>query len=154
VAIADALIVDHQIASFAATECDDFVARHPNHFNVLGFGHAEHLQDEIGDLSRTLNLKNFVLFPVEIDLVWILRVAQLARTNLINCRQTLVLVIIETTSTEPLLQAFEMDVAARPHAVAGRNQRVLNLARLLLVLIFVFGVSFVFIGVVTEANTA
>ena len=64
------------------------------------------------------------------------------------------MVVIESTTPKPLLEALEMDVAARACALAWRNQRVLNPLWLLFVGSLIFLHISSFISIVTEADSA
>ena len=154
VPIADALIVYHQIASFATTQSHDFVSRHPNDLDVLSFGHAQHLKHEVWHLLGSLNLEDLVLLPIQIDLIGILCVAQFAGANLVDRRQALGLIVIEATSAEPFLQALEVDVATGPCTVARGDQRVLHSPWLLFAVRLLFLDLEHLIGIVAEANAA
>ena len=87
-------------------------------------------------------------------MVRILCIAQLTRAYLVDRCQALSLVVIESTTPKPLLEALEMDVAARACALAWRNQRVLNPLWLLFVGSLIFLHISCFISIVTEADSA
>ena len=64
------------------------------------------------------------------------------------------MVVVESTTPKPLLEALEMDVAARACALAWRNQRVLNPLGLLFVGSLIFLHISCFFSIVTEADSA
>ena len=104
--VANALIVDHQIAALASSQCDDTITRHSNHLDILSLWHTKYLQHEVGDVFWPLDLEDLILLAIQVDLVGILRVAKLARAYLVDRCQGLLLVVIKAAPSEPRLQAL------------------------------------------------
>lgn len=116
-----ALIIDNEIAAFASSERHDAIPRHSDHFYVFSLRHAKNLEYQVRNVFGPIDLEDFVLLPVQVDLVGILGIAKFAGANLVDSSQRLLLVVVEATPTEPLLQALQVDVAAASDAVAGRK---------------------------------
>lgn len=104
--VRDALVIDQKIVSFASAKCDDSVSRHADYFYVFSFGHAQHFKYNVGDISRSLDLKYIVFVSVIVDLVWVFGIAELAGTNFIDRGQAIILVVVDTAASKPLLQAL------------------------------------------------
>ena len=104
--VTDALIIDHEVRALAPAESDNTIAWHTNHLDILSLRHAKDFQNEVRDVLRTINLKYFVLLAVKINLVRVLGIAELARADLVDGREGLLLVIIKATTSQPFLQAL------------------------------------------------
>ena len=97
--LANALIVDDQIALFAAAKYDHLLPWNANNFQVFALWHAKYFKDEIRDVNWSINLEYLVLVAMQVDLVGILSVAELARTDLVNsCRAVFKAVVSAATT--------------------------------------------------------
>jgi len=74
--------------------------------------HAKNFKHKIWHVSWAFNLKYFIFFAIEINLVGVFRFAELARADLVDGREAVLLVIVVATTGEPLPQALEVDVPA------------------------------------------
>ena len=128
-AVTNALIIDHQIASFASAQRDDTIALHPNYFNIFRLRHAQNFEDEVRQVFRALDLENFILLAVDINLIRVLGFAELAGADLVDRGEAIVLIVVKATTTEPFPEARKMDVAAGACTVAWCNEGIVNTAR-------------------------
>ena len=110
--VTDALIINHQITSFAPTQSHYAVALDPDHLDIFCLRHTEHFKDQIWYVLGTFDFKNFILFAIDIYLVRILGFAKFTGADFVDGRKAIVLVVVEAASTEPLPQTRKMDIAA------------------------------------------
>ena len=104
--LADALVVNDEVAFLTTPEDDDFFSRDAYDFQIFAFRHAKHLQDQIGHFFRPIDFENLVLLSVQINLIWVLGVAEFAGADLINRRRAVLEAIVRAASAQPLLQAL------------------------------------------------
>ena len=104
--LADALIVYDEVAFLTASEDYHFFSWDAYDFQIFAFRHAKHLQDQIGHFFRPIDFENFILLAVQINLIWVLGVAEFARADLINGRRAVFEAVVRAAAPQPLLQAL------------------------------------------------
>ena len=104
--LTDALVVNDEVAFLTTPEDYDFFSWDAYDFQIFALRHAKHLQDQIRHFFRPIDFENFILLAVQINLIWVLGVAEFARADLINRRRAVLEAIVRAASPQPLLQAL------------------------------------------------
>lgn len=101
--LTDALVVYDKVAFLTTPKDDDFFSRDAYDFQIFAFRHAKHLQDQIRHFFRPINFENLILLAMQINLIWVLGVAEFTGADLVNGRRAVLEAIVRAASAQPLL---------------------------------------------------
>ena len=116
--LTDRLVVDDQVTLDTTTQNDDLVSRNGQYLDVFAVERAKNFNDQIRRVLRSFNLEYFVLVAINVDIVRILRLAELTSIYLVHSRETVLVLVVCHVPLKPLPQALQVNPSGRASAVA------------------------------------